>query len=345
LASISTHLEGLIRIGRRRAVAAAACCSLLMSSLAPAEEGGSGHYLPGSISSFADGVLATPAFVTRLNALNYNGSYSRGQPLPIAGLTAVDVGADIAGVALSLAWVPQWGVLDDTWTYQMAATIPALHAHVSANVAASIGGNPFGTGTSDSLTGLGDIVLMPLMLNQKINPDINLNYRIGLYAPTGSYTVGQLANTGKNFWTFEPTAGFIYLGQKNGREASIYLGADFNQENPDTNYKSGTELHVDSTFAQHFPWLGGLAGVGLTAFWYQQVTGDSGSGARFGSFEAQTNGIGPVVSYVGKAGGRKIVGELRWTHEFDVQKRLNGDTVFLKLMLFFQPGGAAAGQR
>lgn len=306
--------------------------TLLLQS-AHAEEGGSGHYLPGSISSFADGVMSAPALVARLNAMTYNGSYSRGQPLPIAGLTAVNVSANVAGAGLSLAWVPQWGVLNDTWTYQVSATIPVLHSHVSGNVQAGIGSGSYGAGTSDTLTGLGDIVLMPLMLNQKVNSNLNLNYRVGIYAPTGNYTVGQLANTGKNFWTVEPTFGVVYLGQENGREAAAYLGADFNQENPDTHYQTGAELHVDSTFAQHFPWRGGLAGLGLTAYWYQQVTGDSGAGARFGAFKARTDGIGPVVSYVGSVGARKFIGELRWMHEFDVQKRLSGDTVFLKAML------------
>jgi hypothetical protein len=326
---------GSIGSSRRCVALATLCCGLLAQAPAPAEEGGSGHYLPGSMSSFADGVLSAPAFVTRLNVFNYNGSFARGQPLPIAGLTAIDVGADVAGVGLSVAWVPQWGVLDPTWTYQMSATVPVVHAHVTGSVQAQAGGGAFGRATSDAQTGLGDIVLMPVMLNQKISPDININYRLGFYAPTGSYQVGRLANTGKNFWTVEPTVAFMYLGQQNGREASIFLGADFNQENPGTHYQTGTEVHVDSTFAQHFPWAGGLAGVGITAYWYQQVSGDSGSGANFGSFEARTNGIGPVLSFVGTAGGHKTLSELRWMHEFDVQKRLSGDTVFLKAMMFF----------
>jgi len=40
---------------------------------------------------------------------------------------------------------------------------------------------------TDSLDGLGDIVLMPLMLNQKINKCWNINYRVEIYAPTGDY--------------------------------------------------------------------------------------------------------------------------------------------------------------
>ena len=55
---------------------------------------------------------------------------------------------------------------------------------------------------------------MPLMLNYTVNPDVNVNVRVAAYAPTGRYQVGRLANTGKNFWTIEPTIGLIYFGKK-----------------------------------------------------------------------------------------------------------------------------------
>ena len=64
---------------------------------------------------------------------------------------------------------------------------------------------------------------------------------------------GRLANTGKRVLNFKPTVGFMYFGQKNGIEASTFVGVDFNRTNPDTDYKSGTQIHVDGTFAQHFP--------------------------------------------------------------------------------------------
>ena len=321
--------------GWRTAGSVAVCSGALLTGLATAEEGGSGHYQPGSMSSFADGVSAVPVFITRLNVVYYTGDFARGQPVPIAGVTAVNAGADATGVGLTLAWVPQWGVLNDTWTYQLSATVPVVSLKVSGGVSVPLPNQPVTVGRSDSISALGDIVLFPLMFNQKINPDININYRLGFYAPTGSYEVGRLANAGKNFWTMEPTVGFMYFGQKTGREASVFFGADFNQENPDTHYKTGTELHIDGTIAQHFPLGKGLAGVGITAYWYDQVTGDSGSGAHYGDFEAKTNGFGPVLSYAGQLEGHKAIAELRWMHEYGVEKRMSGDTLFLKAMLFF----------
>ena len=173
------------------------------------------------------------------------------------------------------------------------------------------------------------------MLNYNFDLDFNVEFRLTAYAPTGDYEVGRLANTGKNFWTVEPTLGLRYLGQKNGREASLFVGADFNEENSGTNYKSGTQFHLDGTLAQHFPAFGGLAGVGVSAYYYKQVTGDTGDGATLGDFEGKTVGVGPVASYAGKLGGHDIVAELKWLHETDTEKRLEGEFVWLKVVYKF----------
>lgn len=75
--------------------------------------------------------------------------------------------------------------------------------------------------------------------------------------------------------------------------------------------------------------------MGANAFYYQQVTGDSGSGARLGDFKGRTVGIGPVVSYATKIGGKDLVAEVKWLPELEVEKRLKGDYVWFKLALLF----------
>ena len=127
----------------------------------------------------------------------------------------------------------------------------------------------------------------------------------------------------------------MYFGVNNGIEASVFFGADFNMENPDTNYKSGTQVHLDGTLAQHFPLFKGLAGVGVNGFWYEQVAGDSGAGATFGDFKARATGVGPVLSYAFKLGKVDMIAEAKWLHEFETRNRLEGDTVWFKLVAKF----------
>ena len=74
--------------------------------------------------------------------------------------------------------------------------------------------------------------------------------------PPATTRSGGWPTPGKNFWTIEPTLGLMYFGEKNGIEASVFVGADFNTENQDTDYQSGTQFHVDGTLAQHFPLVG-----------------------------------------------------------------------------------------
>ncbi len=95
-------------------------------------------------------------------------------------------------------------------------------------------------------------------------------------------------------------------------------------------------FHFDATVAQHLP-LGklGVAGVGANAFYYQQITGDSGSGAMLGDFEGRTIGVGPVLSFIAKLGKADLAAELKWLPELDVQNRLKGDYVWFKLGLSF----------
>jgi hypothetical protein len=290
-----------------------------------AEEGGSGHYLPGSMASFIDAVPLRETFIMRANIIYYNGSIGANKQLPIAGQTTLGANASSWGLGLTVLCRPPLD-LGERWSYAMSATIPYLFMDVDVDATSTLGSLT----RSSSTNGLGDIVLMPLMLNCNVNPDFNVNFRVGAYAPTGSYEVGRLANTGKNFWTIEPVLGLMYFGQKNGFEASAFVGADFNTANNNTNYKSGTQFHLDGTLAQHFPLFDGLAGAGVSAYYYQQVTGDSGSGATLGDFKGKTTGVGPVASYMRKIGGHDTVFEFKWLHEVQTKNRLKGDILWLK---------------
>lgn len=295
-----------------------------------AEEGGTGHYMPGSMASFMDGVSPTKTFILRYNLIYYRGSVGPTVSLPIAGESTLGAGAGSWAHGVTAFWTP--GKFSDKWTFAMSATIPFVFTDVTATIERANGGSG-GFSRSDNTGGIGDVVLMPVMFNYNKSPDFNVNLRVAVYAPTGSYEVGRLANTGKNFWTIEPTVGFMYFGTKNLRELSVFTGIDLNTENPDTKYKSGTQFHVEGTLAQHFALGRGLAGFGATSFYYKQITDDSGEGANFGAFRARDAGIGPVLSYSRKVGGKDVIIEGKWLHEFATKNRLQGDIFWLKVMV------------
>jgi len=87
--------------------------------------------------------------------------------------------------------------------------------------------------------------------------------------------------------------------------------------------------------AEHLPLFVGFVGAGANGFFYQQITGDGGSGARLGGFEGMTAGIGPEVSYAYGVGGLDLAAEVKWLPEIGVTNRLDGNTVWFKLALSF----------
>ncbi|MCK5667350.1 MAG: transporter, partial [Thiotrichaceae bacterium] len=140
-----------------------------------AEEGGSGHYLPGSMASFMDGVSPEPAFIARINAINYDGKVGSNIRIPIAGFNAIDVEAKSKALALTLFWAPEWGA-GEKWSYAMSTTIPWM----SLEVRGDVDFNGIDHSVKDKVTGLGDIILMPIMFNYHHSSDLNTNYRIAV---------------------------------------------------------------------------------------------------------------------------------------------------------------------
>ena len=146
-------------------LALAAALGVSPISLVRAEEGGSGHYLPGSMASFMDAVPPSETFIARYNFLYYNGSFG-GNPIPFARFVAANVNAESFASGLTLLWRPPLG-LGEKWSFALSATIPYVWLDVSGDATPKVtlpNGMPAPTiKRSDSVSGVGDLVLMPLM--------------------------------------------------------------------------------------------------------------------------------------------------------------------------------------
>lgn len=299
----------------------------LVAFVAHAEEGGSGHYAPGATADFIDTMPGKPALVAADAFTYYHGSAT--PPIEFAGSPILNAHADLYAESVYALYETPLQLLGGN--YAVATTIPYVWLKVDGD--AKVG--PLHPYVSDSTSGLGDITLYPFMLGWTNSMDMKYDVRLGVYAPTGSYEKGQLANAGRNYWTFEPAVSYSWLSTKIGTEVTIFTGFDFNTKNDATDYQSGTSFHLDGTVAQHLPLFGGVAGAGAEGFVYEQISADSGSGATLGSFEGQTIGVGPVVSYAHRIGKLDFAGEVKWLPEVDVQKRLQGDYIWVKLGIIF----------
>ena len=307
-----------------------------MTILAPfssrAEESGSGHYMPGAYASFVDALPRKPGVAIANFFSYYSGSADIGifGGLITAGLDATAY-ADTA-VALYRTPLTLLGGY-----YCVGVAVPYVWMEVKGEVQRpSIGGGIVRQSKRDTANGFGDITVYPFMLGwTSLGGDLKYDVRLGIYVPTGDYKTGALANLGKNFWTFEPAVTLSYMSSKIGLELSAFAGIDLNTKNEDIDYRTGDQFHLDITVAQHLPILGGIAGLGVNGFYYQQIEGDSGSYALLGDFEGRTVGLGPVLSYVTKVLNHDFVAELKWLREVDVNHRIEGDYVWFKLAMQF----------
>lgn len=301
--------------------------SFISASTAFSSEGGSSHYTPGAIASFIDFPSGIPYNVLS-PMFGYFGSASASRQFPIAGLLTANVDAR------SFAWTPAFQydapvkVLGGQYAFTLV--LPVVELDVDASVIGPAGGS---VRRSQSKTGLGDIFFSPFNLFWE-KGDFKILASFAMYTPSGAYTVGDLANLGLNYWTFNPYAGMSYSNPKIGLEANAYAGFNFNTENTATNYQSGHEFYLDFTVNKRFK--NGF-GVGGTGYIFQQITGDSGSGALLGSFRGRTFGLGPEVSYVTPLDKNVLFAmEAKWIPEIEVKNRLQGNWIWFKFAFVFK---------
>jgi len=302
-----------------------------LASVVRAEEGGSAHYAPGATSDFIDTLPGKPALVIAGAYTYYYGKAT--PPIDFGGNTTIEANARLNAATLFGLYETPWTLLGGN--YAAAVTMPYVWLEVDGNVETSLGPIQIQKHVHDETSGLGDVTVYPFILGWTNGTDFKYDVRLGVYTPTGSYEKGQLANAGRNYWTFEPTVSFSWLSTTIGTEVTIFSGFDFNTKNEATDYQSGTSFHLDGTVAQHLPVFGGFAGVGAEGFVYEQISADSGSGATLGGFEGHTYGVGPVVSYAHKIGKHDFAGEVKWLPEVDVQNRLKGDYLWVKFGIVF----------
>lgn len=323
---------GLTR--RREILAAVALAASLLPGALPAEETGSGHYMPGATATFIDALPGKPAWVIANGFTYYDGQAGAGQSLRFGG--QLTLGARATAYADTVLGLYETPLRLLGGNYAAGFYLPYVWMEVEGQVQRD---GPFG-GTQtvtvrDTADGLGDLFFYPFMLGWTNGPDLRYDLRLAVYAPTGPYEVGRLANTGRNYWTFEPGCSITWLSTKIGTELSLFAAYDVSTENHDTDYQNGDVVHLDGTVAQHLPLFGGFVGIGANAFYYQQVTGDTGSGASLGSFQGRAVGVGPVLSYARKLGKAEFAAEIKWLPELDVENRLKGDYLWVKLGFVF----------
>ena len=212
----------------------------VLAGPALATEAGGGAY-PNGAESFMAGALPPPGtyfinYLTYYQASSFKDNNGNDLPVKFNLKAAADV--------LRFIHVTNYKVLGANWAVH--AFIPLAYMDVEQGP------------RSDDRFGLGDIIIDPIILGWH-SKNFHVTAGLDIYIPTGNYNQERLANTGRNYWTFEPVLGMTYLSD-GGFEISAKLMYDFNTENDDTNYQSGQEFHFNYAIGYHIgkEWIVGL---------------------------------------------------------------------------------------
>jgi hypothetical protein len=177
---------------------------------------------------------------------------------------------------------------------------------------------------SDSLTSVGDLYPMA-SLRWNAGVHNQMTYLTG-DIPVGDYNPNRLYNLGIGHGAIDGGGGYTYFNSAAGQELSAIAVFTYNFKNPDTQYRSGVDFHLDRGVSQ---FLSKQVFVGFVGYAYQQVTDDPGQNPILGGFRSRVFGIGPQLGYLFPVGDMQYYLNLKAYGEFNAEHRPSGWNVWL----------------
>ena len=306
-----------------------ALCLAFLAGPASANLPLAGQHYPNGVEDFVVGALPPPGVYLK----NYFGLVQKDRLMDDDGKnTGFDFEADVTTVVPRFIWVTPYTILGASWGVQ--AFFPLYWTDVRSS----------DLPVSSRESGLGDIIVNPLILGWHFSPNFHMVAALDIWVPTGNYDREDWATQilSKNHWTFEPVVAVSYL--HSGFDFSAKLMYDFNTENDDYNLLTptgivkgkltpGQEFHVD--YAVSYAHKEGLR-YGLSGYSYWQTTKDEfkpdGGGTIKGD-KGQVHALGPTVKYWPDQGRFSAVLKHQW--EFGAKNLPEGQATWLNVVWVF----------
>lgn len=308
----------------------------LTPKVANADQGGISFWLPGAFGSLA----ATPlqpgwamGAIYIHSDVRAGGDVAASRTIRFPNRTTnltVNLDAELrAKVDVGLlvpSYVFATPVLGGQFAINMLAIYGRQQANIDANVTGALGPIGFATSrsVSDSLTAFGDLFFQPTL---RWNHGVHNTMVYGMFnLPVGAYDPSRLVNLGLGHYAIDAGAGYTYFNPQSGWEFSAVGGLTYNFNNPYLDYQNGISSHLDLGWSK---FVTKQVHVGLVGYAYQQLTGDSGSGATLGDFKSRVFGVGPQIGVLFPVGGMQGYANLKGYKEFGAEHRPEGWNVWL----------------
>lgn len=317
-----------------------AMAGALLASRANASEGGASVYLLGSGGPGAAILPPLEGIFFASTQYHYSGDAEAGRQFLVGGNLVAGLEAKVNANFATLLWVPTTDLMGGTLALGAVLPIGGPEIDVSAVLTGPLG-NQVSVSRNDSAFVVGD-PLVTAMLGWK-NGDVHITASTLINIPVGDYREDRLANLAFHRWAGDVSLAATWLDEKGGWDVSGKAGFTFNGENDHTQYTTGTEFHAEAAVEKKF---NKSFSAGVQGYYFNQVSGDSGTGARLGPFKGEVAGVGATAAYnfllFGKAPATLRLHAIK---EFDATNRLEGESIFLDFSMPLHvnmPPGAAA---
>jgi hypothetical protein len=301
--------------------------AFLWSHPAHASEAGASFYLLGSGGPDAAILPPLPGVFFDNTIYHYSGKASASREFLVGGNLVAGLRVKLTADFATLLWVPTTDFAGGTLALGGALALGQSEGKVTAVITGPRGGQVT-ISTSDKATMLGDPV-MTAALGWKLKNDSYVSTTATLNIPIGHYREGELANVSFHRWLVDWSTAFTWHDPKRGWDVSAKAGLTFNGTNQFTDYNTGMESHIEGSVERLFS---KSFSAGVQAYRFQQLTGDSGSGATLGSFKGRVNGAGVTAAYYFEVGHTPVTMRGHLLKEFGAKNRVaDGTAIFLSL--------------
>lgn len=297
---------------------------LLFCSTAFATEGGGSAY-PLGVETNLSGLMRPEGLTTFLFLQHYTsnrvvGNDGRDNP----AITDFNLESNALAIRLTYVWpgVRFLGANVETRGAQVFVSL-------NRDIAVQPPGAPAPIRSSDQLTSLGDLTVMPIGLGWH-NGSLHQTAAVEAFLPTGDYERNRPLNVGRNYYQVAPFYALTWL-PSSGADVSVKLRYAFNTENPDTDYRSGDEFTVEYNAGYN---LSPAFQFGVNGYLYRQLSDDrvNNAAANGHGNRGEVDGIGPYVRVALSPTFRVL---LKYEGEYNARNKTEGDRVWLQMILPF----------
>lgn len=340
----------LFRTYHRGTVCFATAAALLVGARgAHADESGIAFWLPGLYSSMA-AVPGTPGWALGgfyyHTSVNASGAAAASREFQVGRFSPnvnLNLSLSLAGQGDLVFLAPSYTFATPVFGGQLAVSVASYFGRNSANIAGTLTATAGPlivqrSGTlGDALVSYGDLIPTTTL---KWHDGVN-NYMVYVTGdvPVGDYDPNRFANIGIGHGAVDFGAGYTYLNPATATEFSGVAGFTYNFRNPNTQYQSGVDFHLDWGVSR---FMSKQVFVGFAGYAYQQITSDFGQPAVLGDFRSRVFGIGPQIGYLFPIGDRQGFLGFRGYGEFDAANRPSGWNTWLTFSISSSAPSAAA---